>query len=151
MAVKKGTRKKGTHYDRNADKILSKRKKLYDSDPEYRKTIIQRTVESARKRRQKARELKLANKLDRKIWSNFQMPNGSVKKCCRVGHLANLLGRSAQTIKLWERDGFPMTFRKANQRYYTQENVNMILSQFKKHENVHKFISEVQKNWQSYN
>jgi DNA-binding transcriptional MerR regulator len=139
------------YYAKNKERILEKQKRKYNADPEYREMQKERTVAS-RKKKQLARKLqKEEDRIDKKTWYKFRFANDEVYECCRVGHLAKLLSRQVQTIKLWEKEGFPETVRKSGQRYYTRENINVILSAWKKHsENIYSFISEVQKGWTTY-
>ena len=138
------------YYEKNREKILAKNKLRYKADPQYREEVIKRTVASRKKRTEEVKRQKALEKADKKIWKKFQI-KGKVYECCRIGHLAKLLNREVQTIKLWEKLGFPKAITKSGQRYYTREQVNITLSAWKKHnDNIYMFVEVLQKNWQRF-
>jgi hypothetical protein len=145
-------RAKKRYYENNRADILAKRKKRYDTDPVYRQNVIDAVKRSRKKKAQERKIQKALEKLEKKIWKKFTVVDKEIQ-CCRVGHLAKNIERDVQTIKLWEKKGFPKTFLYKGQRYYTKKHFDHITKLYTKFKdqirrgNLGLFIQEVSKGW----
>ena len=141
-----------SYYSKNREKILSKRRLRYKTDPTFKETV----KENFRRHRKKKQEI---NKVDRilkreaKNWRRFKLPDQTVHDSCNIGYLAKLLGLTTACIRLWEQQGFPKTFRVKNVRYYTKDNVNAILEEYHRKKTdrlaMYQFIKNVVLKWRT--
>ena len=144
-------KKKGTYYDRNAEQIKKERKQRYHNEPDFRQACLENIKTYRHRKRQERKALKEAIDIDRKVWRVFKVGKDKLPvKCCRVGYLAASIGRTAQTIRLWEKEGrFPKSIRYKDQRYYTKPHYNFILRIWRKHkDNLKQFLIEVNRGWE---
>jgi len=137
-----------TYYERNKEKIKEKQKLRYRADSEYREQQKKRVADYKKRKSRERKELKELQRVERKVWRNFKI-DGKIILCCRIGHLAEALNRTVQTIRLWEDKGlFPKSIRYKNHRYYTQPHYYMIIRVWKDSKgNLQKFFTDVFKHW----
>lgn len=139
------------YYERNAEKLRERFKRRYRSDPEFRKAHQER-VRAYKKKRSKEKGRIKTSTTERKTWRIFNV-SGTKVECCRIGHLAVHLGRSVQTVRLWEKEGtFPKSIIYKGHRYYTRPHFDMILRMWNRHnEDLQKFFVEVRTQWNIIN
>lgn len=87
-------------YEQHADELNAKRRERYNSDPDYR----ERVLAGNQAERQKRIQEKLAARPPAKDATAPSRGDG-VKKRYTIGMLARAVGRSVQTIRLWEKAG----------------------------------------------
>lgn len=130
-----------SYYQKKRDAILSRRKERYLSDPAYRAAALQRAAEQKLRRkgeRAKAaptREVVVKGVLKSKLHS--VNVGGATLEITMMsgGHLARKLGRTIQTIRMWEKKGIlpaamyrdPVT----NARLYTEDQVQALVTAMK--------------------
>jgi hypothetical protein len=136
-----------SYYSRHADRIKERARRRYKSDPEYRAAHIAR-VQAYKKRKALERQRVRSQNTTKEIWRQFTI-GGAVVDCCRIGHLALLIQRSVQTIRLWERAGsFPKSIVFRHNRYYTRPHVEMIVRLWQRyHADLPRFFEEVRTQW----
>lgn len=137
-----------SYYERNKEKIKRKVKSRYKNDDLFRKEHIERV---ARYKKRKAEERKEERKnaiVERKVWRKVSL-KGTIRLCCRVGYLSKCLGRTTQTVRLWEKMNYlPKSIRIKNHRYYLKEHFELIMIMWNKYKNnLPKFFSEIRKDW----
>lgn len=121
------SKKSKTYYERNRENILVKTNLRYKLDPNFRVLHIQRVKAYKQRKAKERKDEKEKSKYEKSIWREFNI-EGVVTPCCRVGFVASNIGRSAQTLRLWERSGFlPKTIRHKTQRYYPKYHYLLIL------------------------
>lgn len=105
-------------YEENGDSHNEKRKRRYETDPEYRNAIIER--QRAYRQRTSVRRVRPPlTKVDDK---------GVEHLVYRVGLASQMVGRSPQTLKKWERKGYiPKPSIKTIHRYYTAKQVELMI------------------------
>jgi DNA-binding transcriptional MerR regulator len=134
-----------TWYEENSAELNQARKAKYANDPEYREKVLKANREAREKRRKERQVEKKAEKDATKVrtgvrpWKQFEveMPgeNGTMTKLFTVGALAHAIGKSVQTVRLWEKqDIIPETELRSpkGDRLYTAEQVEMIYGLLKK-------------------
>lgn len=125
------------YYADNKDKILSRRRERYKEDPEYREKIKARAREAKRKLLAKRREERAKNK-DKitPIWFQIQYGGKEIPvKMYTTGQVAKKLGRTTQTIRIWEKNGLipEATYRTAaHDRLYTELQLNLLIEAYRK-------------------
>lgn len=111
-------------YAENADSRNTRRRNKYASDPTHREKVLECSRDSRRRSRNDSMKVK-----------RFQTPrsfdvNGSVVNMYSVGALAQMIGRSVQSITNWEKSGtIPVTPYRDNQRgfrYYTSDMIKIL-------------------------
>ena len=124
------------------------REKLrYQSDPEFRKSLIKRVTKYQKKKR-----LREADK-DEIVWKKFsiKIKNSLVPvEACRIGTIAVAINRSIQTLRIWEKSKFipNCAFRFKGHRYYTKNQYDLFVKLWEKHKNdLNKFFAELNKHW----
>lgn len=119
----------------------------YQSDPEFRKSLIKRVTKYQKKKR--LREVER----DGIAWKKFTIKiKGEMKavEACRIGTIADAIGRSIQTLRIWEKSKFipKCAFRFKGHRYYTKNQYDLFIKMWEKHKNdLNKFFVELNKNW----
>jgi hypothetical protein len=116
-------------YEENKVPFNEKRRNRYNTDPEYRQYVLEMNKKNREKRQKERfkedRERKKAVKIVASpSWKEFESDEG--KPMLTIGALAKALGRSTQSIRLWEKHGvIPVTpHRNARgDRLYTPEQV----------------------------
>lgn len=140
-------------YEKNRDERNKKRRRRYQRDSAYREKIKETSRLYARKKRAvKRARIKFGVKLDKrkkeKLRHNISLPlkvGGNIDVDAFVlGYLSAKMGRSNQTIYLWEKRGcFPKTPIRINGiRFYTKEMVDVAVKIFRKHEKMGEFITK---------
>jgi hypothetical protein len=136
-----------TYYQKHKDRLKEKRRRRYDTDPEYRKAI-KRYAQTARINKKLRREAEYA-RLGKKApgrggalkIADYKIMVGDkevIVKMYPVGYLAQQLGRKVQTIRNWERKGlFPRALYRspgglAGNRLYTEFQMEKIMSAYRK-------------------
>lgn len=121
------------YYRKNREEIAEKKKKRYESDPEYKEEILER----ARERRhrialEREERRKKEPKKDPMTPHVFALNVGGIDRKLNMytaGQLALLVGRKTQTIRLWERNGIlpEALYRSmAGDRLYTEFQIRNI-------------------------
>lgn len=138
------------YYKKYKDKIKAKRKKLYDSDPEFREIHKARVKAYKKKKYAEMKLVKERLKIERKVWRNLSV-GGQITPCCKIGYLSASINRTTQTVRLWETEGLlPKTITLNDIRYYTKKHYQLIVRLFNQYEkNLPKFFSEVRNQWNS--
>lgn len=104
-------------YTVNKDKLSEKRKQLYHSDPEYRK----KNNETSAKWRKEHPAPSRAGE------SRFKKYKGATIEVFRITAVAEMIGRSDQTIRGWEADGvIPKPLIESAHRYYTKKQIMLM-------------------------
>lgn len=133
----KETEYQESYYQKKRADILARRKERYASDPEYRVKALQRAAEQKlRRKKAKAkeaptRETKIKGVLPAKT---FEVNVGGAAiqvSMMSGGQLARRLGKSIQTIRMWEKKGIlpAAMYRdpKSNARLYTEDQVEALV------------------------
>lgn len=97
-------------YDKNKKTINSKRKDKYHSDPAARADAVQ-----------KQREYRAKNPTPSRAGEGrMKLCGGKLVESFRISEVAESIGRSVQTIRLWERNGLiPAPTVESSYRFYT--------------------------------
>jgi len=118
------------YYAENKDRISKRRKKLYHTDKEYRKSVLQASRDYREKKRSEKK--KTAVKIPRRwVPLEFKVRGGTVR-LFSVGFFALYLQRSIQSINYWESAKphplLPPTPYRNDQgfRYYTIEMMEVV-------------------------
>ena len=105
-------------YRRNAAEFNAKRRARYRQDKEYRQRIVERQAEDRARESRLTKEKKPLVKVDK---------NGNKQEVFRIGEVAQMLGRSPQTIRGWEAEGFlPSKTILSTHRYYTKAQISLM-------------------------
>jgi len=123
------------YYQRNKERLSALRKEKYLSDPEYKgkcmAAALRRKASLAEKRRS---EGKKGLRLSSPTVFNVEIGGVSIPvKMFSTGQLARVIGRKAQALRLWEKNGMlpGSLYRKGNgERLYTEFQVNAIAEAF---------------------
>lgn len=137
------------YYYRNREKILQKKKERYINDNLYRERVKELSTESNKRRNELKKLMKNSEKLRKKYWRKFNV-KGEVIEFCRINYLAKNIGRTTQTVRLWEKSGMlPKAVIYKNNRYYSKYQFELIVKFWEKYgkEDLYKFFNEVRKNW----
>lgn len=136
------------YYYRHREKILAKLKNRYHNDELFRQSIKENIKKYVKKKSMEKKLLKEKLKEERKIWKKFNI-NGEIVQCCRIGYIAKQIGRTSQTLRLWEKNGYinkALTYK--NHRYYTRHQAELIINCWNKSNgDLEKFFSCVRINW----
>ena len=82
-------------YDKNKAKVNKRRKEAYNSDPSIRAAAVER-----------AREYRASHPAPSRAGeSRMKSSNGVLVESFRISQVAEAIGRSVQTIRLWEAKG----------------------------------------------
>lgn len=105
-------------YAEHKEEFNRKRKERYKSDKKYRKAIIQRQeIYRENNPRESVQELK-----------HYRNVNGSREEVFRLGAVSQMVGRSEQMIRKWEKDGkIPRPTVPGAHRYYTMSQVKLLI------------------------
>jgi DNA-binding transcriptional regulator YiaG len=123
------------YYLDHKEKIAAKKKERYQKDPEYRAAIQDRNrkVRALKKKRREDRKKK-ASKKDPRRPKKFSVHIGGLERELSMyssTQFARMVGRSVQTIRLWEREGIlPKAVYRCNNnnRLYTEFQVKMLVA-----------------------
>ena len=140
-----------SYYQRNKEKICARKKLKYKTDPEFREAVKACTKSCVDRKAEEKRALKKVYSQEGRVWVEFRI-NGKVEKMCKIGFLAMKLARTPDRIKQWEKEGkMPKTFRYKNFRYYSEEQIKLILKIWRKYSHNQKqlsgFFSELRVEW----
>jgi DNA-binding transcriptional regulator YiaG len=123
------------YYQEHKAEIAAKKKERYQTDPEYRAAIQERKRQTRlrRKREREAKKAKAKKKdpLAPKVFSVQIGGHDRELSMYSSTQLARMLGRSVQTIRLWEREGIlPKAVYRCNNnnRLYTEFQVKMLVA-----------------------
>lgn len=141
-----------TYYERNKERIKKRLRDLYHSDSKFREEQIRRSIESRKKRTERLKLEKQRLIIEQKKWRKLKVKD-DILECCRIGTLAEALGRDIQTIRLWQKKNqFPNTITYKKHRYFTRYQYDVVLKLWKKYDNGNKnklpfFFEELKKEW----
>jgi adenosyl cobinamide kinase/adenosyl cobinamide phosphate guanylyltransferase len=138
-----------SYYERNKERIKKHNKMRYDTDPQYRQSVIDAVLKSRKKKSEIKKRLKEHKKIKAKHWAELEV-NGKVQECCDVRYLSAVLNRSVLTIRRWERQGkIPPTFRHKSRRFYTKKHFLMMQKFWEDYgeKNLELFFKNVTENW----
>ncbi len=105
-------------YEKNAAKLAEARKRRYQNDPEYRDAILKRQQSYRRNHpgASRAGESRLK-----------KTASGQLVETFRIGEVAQMIGRSDQTIRDWEDAKLiPTPTIQSAHRYYTKQQVALM-------------------------
>ena len=104
-------------YQRNSATYNESRKQKYASDPEVRQAYLER---QARYRK--------SNPRNPASGQHFRKIKGAEVEVFRIGTVAEMIGRTEQIIRIWERDErIPKPTVPGRHRYYTQTQVKLMV------------------------
>lgn len=141
------------YYYRNRDKILEKRKERYKNDDIFKTSVIETIKKYRQKKSEIRKKIKEKAKEKSKNWRKFKI-NGEIIEFCKPSYLAKSIGRTVQTIRLWEKNGFiPKSVKYRGIRYYSKYQYDLIVDLWNKYgeKNLYKFFNEVNSNWRLKN
>lgn len=125
-------------YEKNGAELNSSRKSRYQNDPEYRAKVVAQNRKSRAKVRVNTQATGVVSASP--AWKEMEIQvtgedgNTSVKKVVTVGALATAIGKSVQSIRLWEQKGWIPTapYRsKKGDRLYTLDTVMELYEKLK--------------------
>lgn len=139
------------YYYRNRDKILHKLRNRYHNDEIFRESIKENIKKYVKKKSMEKKLIKEKMKQEKKIWKKFNI-DGKIVECCRIGYVAKQIGRTSQTLRLWEKNGYinkALTYK--GHRYYTRHQAELIINSWNKYSpDLEKFFISVRNNWFNY-
>lgn len=125
----------------------AERRRRYQTDPLFRKSLIDNSKRHRKKKQKIKRIEKERSKVKHKYWIQLNV-DGVLTDCCKINFLSAALNRSNKTIRKWEADGnFPETIRFNNIRYYTRKHYQMIVREWEHKESLETFFEQVNKKW----
>lgn len=133
----KGSSYFAKYYAENKEKILSRRRQRYKEDPEYREKIMARAREAKRKLLAK-RKVERAKNKDKNQPTRFRIQYGDEEipvDMYTTGQVAKKLGRTTQTIRIWEKNGLiPEALYRttAHDRLYTELQLTLLVEAYRK-------------------
>lgn len=114
-------------YKENRDEVAKKRKQRYESDPDYREMVLERSA----KYRERQREVTQV-RVPRHHKPRMFQREGDEKKVplYSIGAFASYINRSVQSINHWESNGLlprtPYRVGKRGFRYYSAEMMEVV-------------------------
>jgi len=132
-------------YQANGERLNNNRRDRYQSDPEYRKQVLERNRASRERRRDEVKKERkeekdaLVVKVSAQPWKTIDMEievegKKTIAPMLTIGAVAKAVGRSVQAIRLWEKQGkLPTTpyHNSKGDRLYTLSMVEEIVSKLK--------------------
>lgn len=104
-------------YEANGKAHNEARKKKYHTDKAYRDTVKERAAEYRRENPAPSRA----------GMSSMKTVGGKLVRVYRLGEVAGMIGRSQQTIRKWEAEGYiPKPSVKSAHRFYTDNQVKLM-------------------------
>lgn len=151
------------YYRAHRDEIAEKKKKKYETDSQYRKEILRRSRVRKAAQRQAREEAKATAKAKDPMEPKKHTVSIGGREITvlmySISQLARCFGRTAQTVRLWEKKGHlpKATYRCNNgNRLYTEFQVKMLVAAYfaviEEHERL--VLSQFSKNaseiWKNY-
>lgn len=127
-------------YKEHGKELNADRRKRYETDPEYKKQVLEANRESRRRRREAQLAERAAERGSQKVkpgrqWKEVEMEvDGKLMKFLTIGAVAAVLGRSKLGVRLLEKKGIikPTPYRNPQkERLYTPEEVMRIRDELK--------------------
>jgi DNA-binding transcriptional MerR regulator len=122
-------------YAKHGDELNSDRRARYQTDPEYRARVLELNRQT-RERRKAARDAEkkveqgaVRVRITRGLWKQFGDSSKGEEVLFTVGALARAIGKSVQTVRLWEDAGIipePSSRSSKRDRLYTAARIQEI-------------------------
>lgn len=114
MATKQSAYQKW--YEANKDEFNRRRRARYKKDPAVQAAAIKQAAKYRKENPRQPSEPK-----------HYRTVNGNSVEVFRIGAASEMVGRSEQMIRIWERDGkIPRPTVKSKHRYYTMSQVKLM-------------------------
>lgn len=133
--------------DLENQKKNAERRRRYQTDPLYRKSLIENS-KRYRKKQQKIKKIeKERSKVKHNYWITLRV-EGKLTECCKINFLSAALNRSNDTIRRWENEGnLPKTIKYNGIRYYTKQHYKMIVREWEYKDSLESFFRKVKEKW----